>query len=225
MSCSEHEQNARDSVAAYVESTVLTTESSRTLFRLETRFHEIGSLGLWMASSTKRGHDVKEVHHLQSLKKPFLEYLQQHQPHPFAWEAYLSQKYPESFWQSDGKSPHFIKCAFDQLVRIRQIAIFLDFERDQSYTPIQLQVHWGMCPFIAFAMDECSAQKFNVETAEPSGWVCLMKDSVSATGDMPALLAKCVTIVVVDNHRGGNDTRIRQVRIYSDINLVEEGTT
>ena len=209
----------------FIETSVLSTDSARELFRLEREYFEIGCYGEWVASTAKRGHDILQARHFDPMKKRFLQFFRSQSPPPFAWEAYLAQKTPAYFWQSDGAPPHFIQCSFERLVQIRQIALYLDFPTDQSYTPIRIQVHWGLSSYPLFTLDDDDTQKFVVETPEPTGWICLMRESMRRSGnsvDEPTVLyARRITIVITENHSGGDNTRIRQVRIYSDQNSKE----
>ncbi|KNH03730.1 Anaphase-promoting complex (APC) subunit 10 [Perkinsela sp. CCAP 1560/4] len=201
-------------------SEVFRTEAERRLFDLEMNRIEIGQRGRWMASSSKRGHSVAAVRSLDAVKSDFRTFAKDTTPPPFAWEAYVAQRSPTEYWQSEGKLPHFIKCAFEGVVRITQIAVYLDFPTDQSYTPLHLTVHWGMSPFELFPMDSTSAHQFDVEISEPSGWIFLLSDGPIVNGEghcsTPLLVARCVTLAVLKNHRGGNDTRIREVRVYTE---------
>ena len=41
----------------------------------------------------------------------------------------------DTFWQSDGSQPHFLTAFYNSRIQICAIAIYLDFNQDESYTP------------------------------------------------------------------------------------------
>lgn len=73
---------------------------------------EIGDLGFWSLSSSKRGNGVDE----------------------------LRDENVALFWQSDGPQPHFISICFEKKTRINEVWIYLDFKSDESYTPNKLSL-------------------------------------------------------------------------------------
>eukprot|EP00906_Rhabdomonas_costata_P025847 RCo036913 len=62
---------------------------------------------------------------------------------------------PETFWQSDGAQPHVIDIQFNRLMRISELALYLDYVLDESYTPRKFSVRCGTplsdasCGFLA----------------------------------------------------------------------------
>ena len=68
---------------------------------------EVGDLAVWTLSSAKHGNGVEQLRDDQTT----------------------------TFWQSDGHQPHLVNIQFLKKMRIQEIAIYLDFKTDESYTP------------------------------------------------------------------------------------------
>lgn len=49
----------------------------------------------------------------------------------------------DTYWQSDGPQPHLISAQFVFKVSISEVQIYLDFEKDESYTPAEVSVCAG----------------------------------------------------------------------------------
>jgi hypothetical protein len=45
-----------------------------------------------------------------------------------------------TFWQSDGHAPHSIVVSFEKRTTVVGVALYLDFEQDESYTPAKVRV-------------------------------------------------------------------------------------
>jgi anaphase-promoting complex subunit 10 len=72
---------------------------------------DISESGFWMVSSSKSNNGVEE------LKKPD----------------------NSIFWQTDGKSPHFIEINFNTATKLSEVWIYLDYHKDESYCPRKLE--------------------------------------------------------------------------------------
>ena len=68
---------------------------------------EIGDLAVWSLSSAKHGNGVQQ----------------------------LRDDSNSTFWQSDGQQPHLVNIQFLKKTRVGEIALYLDFKTDESYTP------------------------------------------------------------------------------------------
>lgn len=73
--------------------------------------YDISDLGFWMVSSHKSNNGVEE------LKKPD----------------------NSIFWQTDGKSPHFIEINYNKPQKLSEVWIYLDYQKDESYCPRKIQ--------------------------------------------------------------------------------------
>ncbi|KAJ2706946.1 hypothetical protein H4R19_004958, partial [Coemansia spiralis] len=108
----------------------------------------------------------------------------------------------ETFWQSDGRQPHSISIYFAARQAIHTVSLFLDIDKDESYTPCKATILSGT--------SERDMQ--NIHTAEfarePRGWV----DFVLADDGGP-LLAHFVRVELPLNYENGRDVRVRQARI------------
>jgi len=50
----------------------------------------------------------------------------------------------DTYWQSDGSQPHFIRIYFARRVAVSHVCLFLDYNMDESYTPKRVTVQTGM---------------------------------------------------------------------------------
>jgi anaphase-promoting complex subunit 10 len=112
-----------------------------------------------------------------------------------------------------------ISIEFAKKMSIGEVAFFLDYNLDESYTPKKLSIRAGMTNH-----DLVEIQ--TVELNEPVGWVSvnLMKNSSLAIamgdderggggGKLP-IRAHFLQICVVSMHQNGRDAHIRQVKVY-----------
>ena len=96
---------------------------------------EIGDLAVWTLSSAKHGNGVDQ----------------------------LRDDLTSTFWQSDGQQPHLVNIQFLKKVRVQEVAIYLDFKTDESYTPYKISVR------AANSFHELQEIKV-IEFEEPIGW-------------------------------------------------------
>jgi anaphase-promoting complex subunit 10 len=123
----------------------------------------------------------------------------------------------ETFWQSDGAQPHTIDVQFNKLLRVCEIALYLDFTLDESYTPKKFTVR---CGTNILDLREVHTQ----EMEEPKGWVRVPLKSGEPGRDY--VCCNMLQIGIVENHQNGRDTHIRQVKIFSSrVHSIEEENT
>lgn len=72
----------------------------------------------------------------------------------------------DTYWQSDGAQPHLINVQFFRKMAVKEVALYLDFKLDESYTPKKLSVRAGST---VQDLKEIHVQ----HVVEPSGWVCI----------------------------------------------------
>ena len=77
---------------------------------------EIGSSGIWTVSSSKPAHGV----------------------------ANLRDGNLDTYWQSDGGTPHSILVEFGERVLVSHVALYLDYGLDESYTPQHIVLKAGL---------------------------------------------------------------------------------
>lgn len=82
-----------------------------------------------------------------------------------------------TFWQSDGILPHTISIDFPRLTPLLAVALYLDFQQDESYTPRKLRVQAG-----THAGDVADVAAVTVN--DPQGWV-LMRLAAEAEAQEP----------------------------------------
>ena len=96
---------------------------------------EIGELAVWTLSSAKHGNGVLQ----------------------------LRDDSNSTFWQSDGQQPHLVNIQFLKKTRVGELALFLDFKTDESYTPQKISIR------VANSFHELQEIKV-IEFMEPLGW-------------------------------------------------------
>eukprot|EP00736_Rhodelphis_marinus_P007314 Rmarinus@m.12121 len=138
---------------------------------------EIGDQGVWTLSTAKPGNGVE----------------------------HLRDGDMDTYWQSDGHLPHFLNIQFYKKMKIQDVALYMDFKRDESYTPSKVSVRIGN----DFQdLDELRA----VEVEEPTGWVLINLNDPATS--RPYVRAFLLQIVVHTNHQNGRDSHIRQIKLY-----------
>ncbi|PVV00797.1 hypothetical protein BB560_003878 [Smittium megazygosporum] len=110
---------------------------------------------------------------------------------------------PDTYWQSQGETPHFITAEFLNPVKISEISIHIDYEKDDSFTPEKFVILSGNNLTNLQRLMEVSLDK-------PSG-IILIK--IEAQNN-PYLEASIIQIFIVANCSGGNDSRIRNISIH-----------
>eukprot|EP00906_Rhabdomonas_costata_P025848 RCo036914 len=112
---------------------------------------------------------------------------------------------PETFWQSDGAQPHVIDIQFNRLMRISELALYLDYVLDESYTPRKFSVRCGT-----------SLQDLHevhvLEIDEPKGWV---RVPLKGDDNKDYVCCNCVEIAILENHQNGRDSHVRQVKVFA----------
>lgn len=179
-------------------------------------YREIGLLAHWSLSTSKPGNGVDQ----------------------------LRDSSLESYWQSDGLQPHYINIQFPRRQTVSAIAIYMDFNLDESYTPKKFKVRVGTT---FHNLEEVRA----VEVREPCGW-CVVplwrkwgedvldaildpdggdsdEDAMEEDGNgerrrrkkhhVPVwkrkpLRTHFVQIGITAMHQNGRDTHVRQVKVF-----------
>jgi anaphase-promoting complex subunit 10 len=174
---------------------------------------EIGKTACWSLSTAKPGNGVEQ----------------------------LRDSSLDTYWQSDGLQPHYINIQFARRQTVCAIALFCDFNLDESYTPKRMKIRVGET---FHNLEEVRV----VELREPRGWCVIplwrkwgedVLDSIlDPDGDddeedddntdgnnnrrrtkVPLWKRKpmrthFVQIGVTSMHQNGRDTHIRQVKIF-----------
>lgn len=99
---------------------------------------EIGIEGIWSLSTAKPGNGVEQ----------------------------LRDSSVDTYWQSDGTQPHLINVQFTRRVSINEVALYLDYNLDESYTPRKIAIKTGM------TFHDLQDVK-TVELNEPIGWISI----------------------------------------------------
>lgn len=167
---------------------------------------EIGNEAVWSLSTAKPGNGVSQIRD-NSL---------------------------DTYWQSDGGQPHLMNIHFLKRKSVCEIAFYLDYTQDESYTPKQLSIRAG----ITFHdLEEIKVVDLN----EPVGWVSVplhaepdpLDDNYEDDDDedenmninnqenqdennkrKKPLRTFLLQVCVVSMHQNGRDLHCRQIKVF-----------
>jgi len=150
---------------------------------------EVGGEAVWSLSTAKPGNGVEQ----------------------------LRDDNNDTYWQSDGQQPHLINIQFHKKMTLVEVAFYLDYKLDESYTPKKISIRAG-------TTFHDLAEIHSAELTEPSGWVTLplmvpQEPSRVARAEPEPLVplrAWFVQVCVVSMHQNGRDTHIRQVKVFGE---------
>jgi len=134
----------------------------------------------------------------------------------------------DSYWQSDGTTqPHYIQIHFHRRLAVTHVALYLDYQLDESYTPKTIRVETGMT-----SQDlTCAApQNQSMELHEPAGWVIFpvyssldhaphdqsFHNSSSTNQQYSTSKAHLLRISILSMHQNGRDTHVRRVALFAE---------
>jgi len=172
-----------------------TSTSTTTAALISTKeLREIGHEAVWSLSTAKPGNGVEQIR----------------------------DDNMDTYWQSDGAQPHLINVQFHKKMTILEVALYLDYSLDESYTPKKISMKAGTT-----FHDLVEIQVVNLK--EPQGWVKVPLRNPYAYGpDGPGSLVGMDTgesqggllrafflqISIIAMHQNGRDTHVRQAKIY-----------
>jgi anaphase-promoting complex subunit 10 len=141
----------------------------------------------------------------------------------------------DTYWQSDGLQPHHINIQFHRRQTVSAIALYMDFNLDESYTPKRMKVRVGTT---FHNLEDVRT----VDLREPCGWVTIplwrkwgedvldtildpeLAEVEDDVGDRrkthvppwkrKPMRAHLVQISILSMHQNGRDTHVRQVKIF-----------
>ena len=136
---------------------------------------EIGNEAVWSLSTAKPGNGVEQIR----------------------------DESTETYWQSDGGQPHLINIQFHKKMSIAEMAFYLDYSLDESYTPKKMSIRAGT------TFHDLVEVKL-VDLHEPTGWVTVCLEP----SDGKVLRAFFLQVCVLSMHQNGRDTHVRQAKIF-----------
>ena len=136
---------------------------------------EIGSLAVWSVTSNKPGNGVE----------------------------FVRDGSVDTYWQSDGTQPHLVNVQFQRRVRVQEVAVYVDYRSDESYTPQKVSFRCGTSHY---DLQEVKT----AELEEPQGWV-VVPLGTHKTG---YIRTHFLQIAILSNHQNGRDTHLRQVKVF-----------
>jgi hypothetical protein len=154
---------------------------------------------LWSLSSARPGNGILEV--LNEDVRRVVHDKSQHYLIHFTPPLQTS-----TFWQSDGVAPHHVVMSFYKRQSIAEIAVYVDFGSDESYTPSDMIIRAGH-------LVTDSEDVVRVQMKEPSGWVRIPLINPAKTGLQRYLRAHILTLTIVGNHQAGRDCHLRCIQV------------
>ncbi|KAJ1762897.1 hypothetical protein IW139_006110 [Coemansia sp. RSA 353] len=136
-----------------------------------TMLPDISSRGQWQVSSSKHGFGAHN----------------------------LLDPNSSTFWQSDGRQPHHISVHFTNRHHIHTVSLYLDVEKDESYTPCKV------CVFAGSSERDAVLVKEEELAQDPHGWVDFEVDGL--------VWAHYLRIELPLNYENGRDARVRMARV------------
>jgi anaphase-promoting complex subunit 10 len=76
------------------------------------------------------------------------------------------------YFRSDGPAPHLVNIQFPKKVSVNEIAIYMNYKSDESYTPCQLAIRAGST---LHDQQEIKTWEFQ----EPQGWLSFCLDKAA----------------------------------------------
>lgn len=114
----------------------------------------------------------------------------------------------ETYWQSDGYSPHLINIQFLKRVPVTKLCIYLKYGIDESYTPKKISVHSGI------TTNELN-ELMSIELEEPHGWLVInLYQHDHELGLKTTLYTHFLQVRILTMHQSGRDTHVRQVKVF-----------
>lgn len=155
-----------------------TTVNSQGPQTLKTNLPDIGNFATWSVSSCKYGFNV----------------------------SCLRDSDPNTYWQSDGPQPHYVTLQFQKKMPVQRLAILLNFDIDDSYTPTKLLIRAGT------GLHDLQEIK-SVSMEQPRGWIQFdvgtEPDGDEDSTQMKPLFVYVLQVVIAANHQNGKDTHVR----------------
>lgn len=103
---------------------------------------EIGAEAVWSLSTAKPGNGkvstILNIIHLLFTSYPSFSSMTIHNPIYLPTSTGVEQIRDDNldtYWQSDGAQPHMINIQFHKKMTILEVALYLDYTLDESYTP------------------------------------------------------------------------------------------
>ena len=154
------------------------------------KYKEIGHMAVWSLSSAKEGNGIHQ----------------------------LRDENAETFWQSDGPTPHNVNIQFQKKIKVSHVAIYLDSKTDESYTPEIIVISGGI------NIQNLSEIRL-LRLSEPNGWIIVpLNWTGSDNVSHPYLYTMNLQISIRQMFHSGKDTHVRQVKVFGyDGNTLSSG--
>ena len=212
---------------------------------------EYGEDGVGDESPGGGGVLIRATPTLPSLADPVISYQVREIGHEAVWS--LSTAKPgngveqirdnsvDTYWQSDGAQPHLINIQFAKRQTVSEIAFYLDYGLDESYTPLHLSIKVGL------TFHDLAEVK-SVKLQEPCGWCSVPlyrlsgddpldeddgdencggngeggeqdgderdQEHLHLSGQRRPLRTHFVQVSIANMHQNGRDTHCRLVKIF-----------
>ncbi|EFC45514.1 anaphase promoting complex subunit 10 [Naegleria gruberi] len=185
----QHEDSNNHSIPSYNKNSNSNSNSNQQQQQQHSSLIEIGKYAVWSVSTAKQGNGVEE----------------------------LRDDNLETYWQSDGPQPHTINIQFHKVLTIQEVAIYLDYKKDESYTPQVISIKCG-------SNFHDLIQIKTIELEEPVGYVNINMLNSSEKDLLEHCRCNMLQIVISQNHQNGRDTHVRQVKVYGPVEHLDHSS-
>jgi anaphase-promoting complex subunit 10 len=136
----------------------------------------------------------------------------------------------ETYWQSDGLAqPHWIQVQLPRRLPLTHVALYLDYQLDESYTPRMIRIETGLTVVqdLPSSYHSSAHAPSIMEINEPVGWCIFpiyippMEETASPVDvnfipeqHMMVPRAHWVRISILSMHQNGRDTHVRRMALF-----------
>jgi len=160
---------------------------------------------------------LESLAHLRDLSKDVISWSLSSAKPGNGVEQIVNDVSTDTYWQSDGAQPHYLRVHFGRRVSVSHVCLYLDYNLDESYTPKTIQIKAGM------TIQDLRNVTGSVQLHEPVGW-CILPlaapaDPLNAmredSEDFPnPVRTHLVEISILAMHQNGRDTHVRRVKLF-----------
>lgn len=97
---------------------------------------------------------------------------------------------------------------FHKKTSLLELAIYLDYRLDESYTPRRISIRSG-------TTSHDLTELARVAVTEPTGWIIVPLGNEGGVGVDRFLRAHILQVAVINMHQNGRDTHVRQIKVFA----------
>ena len=203
----------------YYMTSALTLDAETTAAKA--RLRELNDEGVWTLSSARPGWGVEELlsadvsykerlygkstsHSVDVASSDFMPLCNG------APSCYCLLLQTNKYWQSDGSLPHTVTVQFYRRQCVAEVALYLEFSTDESYTPQKLTLRTG-----SGLLDELTDLKHVhlPDDFQMDGWLRIPLHNPAKRGLQRYLRTSTLRLAITYNFQNGRDLHIRGLKV------------